>query len=158
MNGGLEGCPSDKSRWMWPFWLKLGSNSSGPSMPCRLRRASCCRHAPERTRPPRHSRRIVAAEYRESLAITCSGATPQYFTPLRATCACLEVAAVGRPPRLAFPQSGGRAGRRGRWTRSALCPVQLGGPATRACSPHTGPKPARSVTLTAGGKAAVREF
>ena len=64
-------------------------------------------------------------------------------------CACLGVAAVGCPPRPALSPSGGRAGRFGRWTRSAVCPVQLGGPATRACSPHRGPKPARGVTVPA---------
>ena len=46
-------------------------------------------------------------------------------------------------------QSGGRDGRIGRWTPCKLCPVQLGGPAARASSPHTGPTPQRGVALLA---------
>ena len=75
--------------------------------------------------------------------------SPVLHPRLRTTCACLGVAAVGCPPRPALSPSGGRTGRFGRWTRSAVCPVQLGGPATRACSPHRGPKPARGVTVPA---------
>ena len=75
--------------------------------------------------------------------------SPVLHPRLRTTCACLGVAALGCPPRPALSPSGGRAGRFGRWTRSAVCPVQLEGLATRACSPHRGPKPARGVTVLA---------
>ena len=57
-------------------------------------------------------------------ALTCSGATPRYFTPgfgpLALACG---VAAVGRPPRPALSPSGGRVGRLGRWTCAAVCTV-----------------------------------
>ena len=74
--------------------------------------------------------------------------TPVLHPGLRATGACLEVATVGCPPRLILSQSG-RDGRLGNCTPCRLCPVQLGGPAARASSPHTGPTPPRRVALLA---------